>query len=438
MLSFSTPDKWNMELTKRSAWIVVGMAIRYAVALGLHVRNEDRSASSSKREVLIRVWWSLSHLERQINITTGRPSAVFELDCSVPLPAPFSEQQIVDSNSVNTLRRSSLTPTASPTTYQHFMGPRSLSNSGLSDITPRSGVPEANPGSYFTATVQLSNITQSVLTSLYTAGTKTRSPDELQQAISQLGQRLDDWYAKLPLDFAFQMHRPGWATSQSPFHRERTFLTFQFCSAKILLTRPCLISLKGIWNQKTPTDFTQRMASMCIETAKAVVDILPDQAHPLFLYEFGPWWTVVHNLTQALAVFLLALSYSHATFQDNIALAAYCTKIIRWLRSMDDPLSERAYRLALNSFEVVAKRLSLPISEDLFYEPQLPVSRMVPDIETQLVHPGTLSTAPEMVYGYTEPAISPSGYPIYDQSAATGMYIPPPGDRSFYHHQRNS
>ena len=435
MSSFFLPYK-PTKLTIRSAWIVVGMAIRFAVALGLHVRNEDRSASSSKREVLIRVWWSLSHLERQISIITGRPSAVFELDCSVPLPSPFSEQQIVDSNLVSTLRRSSLTPSASSTMYHHFLGPRSLSNSGLND-DPRVGVLEANSGSYFRATVQLTTITQNILTSLYTAGTKIRSPDELQQGISQLGQRLDDWYAQLPLDFAFQMHRLSWTTSQSPFHRERTFLTFQFYSAKILLTRPGLSSLKGIGKQKAPADFTQRMATMCIDTAKAVVDILPDQAHPYFLYELGPWWTIVHNLMQALAVLLLALSYSNATFQDNIALAAYCTKIIRWLRSMDDPLAERAFRLALNSFELVAKRLSLPLSEELFFEPQMPMSRRGADMDAQLVHPGALPLSSDMVFSYSDPSNAPSSYPSYDPSAAAGMYMPP-SDDSFYHHKRNS
>lgn len=357
----------------------MGIAIRFAIALGLHVRNEDRSASGSKREVLIRVWWSLLHLERQISIMKGRPSAVAELDCSAPMPAPFSEQQILDANLVNILRRSSLPPATSPGAYNSLLlGPGSLSNAGLGEASPCLAVSEANSGSYFKATVQLTTITQSILSSFYTTGRKICSPDKLQQGISHLSQRLDDWYVKLPVEFAFQVHPHGWTMSQTPFHRERTLLTFQFCGAKILLTRPYLDSLRGSGKQTSQTDFSWRMASVCVETAKTVVDVLPDHVQPRFLYEFGPWWTIVHNLTQALAVFFLALSYSSGAFEDTVGLARYCVKIIRWLRSMDDLLAKRAYRLALSCFELITKRLSLPVSVEQIFEPQLPISNMEP------------------------------------------------------------
>ena len=409
------------------------MAVRFAVALGLHVRNEDRSASGSKREVLIRVWWSLSHLERHISVITGRPSAIAELDCSVPLPAPYSEQQILDDvNLVNNLRRSSLAPTASPTAHVHpLLGPRSLSQANPADASLRSIVPEANSGSYFKATVQLTTITQSILTSLYTAGTKIRSPDDLQHGILQLGQRLDDWVAKLPLEFSFHTHRPGWSTSQMPFHRERTLLTFQFCSAKILLTRPCMSSLKGVGKQAPTADFARRMASMCVNSAKAVVDILPDLPQPRFLYEFGPWWTMVHSLTQASAIFLLTLSYSSRASQDNVSLATYCRKVINWLRSIDDPLAERAYRVVLSCFEIVARRLLLPSIKESG-ENQLSVPSMEQNFDWQLGQPGALASVSEVAFGVAEYSNVSPMFPPYDPPAGVGAYLPPPDGLHFH------
>jgi hypothetical protein len=74
------------KLTRDRAWVVVGMALRFAQALSLHVRNEDPTASELKREVLVRMWWSLYTLDRQLSIITGRPSVMVDSNCSVTLP----------------------------------------------------------------------------------------------------------------------------------------------------------------------------------------------------------------------------------------------------------------------------------------------------------------------------------------------------------------
>lgn len=407
-----------------SAWVVIGVALRFAMALGLHVRNEDKSASGSKREVLIRVWWSLYQLERQISIMTGRPSIIVDLYCSVPLPAPFFEQQTLDEGHVlNAFRRSSTASVVSPgTTLHQFSGSRSMSSS-------ISGARESDSGGHFKAAVQLCVITQSILVTLYTAGTKIRSPDDLQQDIVQLDQRLDDWLARLPAEFNFQIYPPGSTTSQTQTQRERTLLTFQFYSAKILLTRPCLRGLEGngggAQDAMAQVDFTRRMADICVDTAKAVVDMLPNQPQPRFIYEYGPWWTIVHNLMQALAVLLLALSYSAGVQQDDLVLAGYCKKIILWLRSMESSLAIRACVIAVNCYELVANRLSLPWP--LFSEGQVPVARPgsgFMSIDDSVLFP----VASEAPYGYTG---KPKAHPGFYESEGTGLYIQPPDERTF-------
>ncbi|KAK7177536.1 hypothetical protein PSPO01_16415 [Paraphaeosphaeria sporulosa] len=348
------------------AWVVVGVALRFATALGLHVRNEDPSASGAKRELLVRVWWSLYYLERQLTIITGRPSVIVDSCCSVPLPVPFSEQQISENiNIMDALRRSSVASAVSHTTRSHSLSEPRSTSAGNADRSPLSfGVADANSGCYFKAVVQLCIISQSILTSLYSAGATIRSPGDLQQDIVQIGKRIDDWAVELPVDFNFQAPSNNVPTSDNVTFRQRTMLAFQFCSAKILLARPFLNGLEK--SDKDHKDvapsscFIRRMAGICVDAAKMKMDLLPDQPQPHFVYEVGPWWISVHHLMQALAVFLLALSYSPTMQQDNVVLAGYCIKIIRWLHAMEDSQAERAHQMAFSCYAIVAVRLSLP------------------------------------------------------------------------------
>jgi hypothetical protein len=424
----------------------VGVALRFATALGLHVRNEDPSASGAKREVLVRVWWSLYYLERQLSIVTGRPSVIVDSCCSVPLPVPFSEQQMSENiNIVDTLRRSSVVSIASSVTLGRPLSetrPMSGGNSGR--LPPNFGVAEANSGSYFKAVVQLCIISQSILASLYSAGTTTRPSGDLQQDIHQIRQRIDDWVAQLPVTFNFQAPFNNVTTSDNTAFRQRTMLAFQYCSAKILLTRPCLNGLGKLDKEHkagaSPASFLRNMADVCVETAKMEVDLLPDQPQPHFLYEFGPWWILVHHLMQALAVFLLALSHSPTIHRNNMVLAGYCMKIIRWLDAMEGSQAERAHQVAVGCYDIVAARLSLPGTKMWKHSP-IAVSDIRQDDAPQAMFPGYHHpTAAGMGYA---PELAIPTYPGAAGDSAPFLYAPagPFGhpnsrhlyDENFYH-----
>lgn len=70
------------------AWLMVGIATRFAMALGLHLRNEDPGADASKKDMLLRTWWSLHSIECLVSSITGRPPAISTEDCTIPLPQP--------------------------------------------------------------------------------------------------------------------------------------------------------------------------------------------------------------------------------------------------------------------------------------------------------------------------------------------------------------
>lgn len=342
------------------ASVTIGVAIRFAYALGLHVRNEDPSAPPTTKETLVRLWWSLYVLERQLSTITGRPSIIVDSACSVPLPLPIAYEQLSDNvGEMDRLRRvHSATPTTSPTNQVH---PHGFTTAGVGRHPARAETKsDANRGSYFKAVVQIAIITQNIFTSLYSAGTMMRTAGESQQDISRLGQRLDQWASSLPSDFSF---RDRVASSPQAHSRERMLLGFHFCSAKILLTRQCLGGLGQAADFSVPETFIRRMANMCVESAKAIADFLPDQPNTLPLHENGPWWCIIHHIMQAVSVILLALLHSTPSSQNQNTLSDCVKKLVRWLCAMQDPLAERAYQMALKAFQAVATRLSIDISD---------------------------------------------------------------------------
>lgn len=259
---------------------------------------------------------------------------------------------------------------------------------------------DANSGSHFRAVVQIGTISQSILSSLYSAGTRLRSIEDMQHDIVQLGQRLDQWVTALPRAFNFQMHPIG--TDPSPYIRERMILQYLFSSARILLTRPCLGSLGQLKNENVSETFVRRMANMCLDAAKVTTDSVPDQPNLLFIYEKGPWWCIVHNMMQAVSVFLLGLSYSSPGSHDCAVLSCYVKKLIRWLRAMQNPIGDRAYQVAFNAFEAIAGRLSIDLS-DLWIEDAMALPKLGEDA----------------VYGDTDILDTDQG-----QQAAQGSFYP--------------
>lgn len=347
---------WMSSGQVNRAWTVIGLAFRFAYALGLHVRNEDASATPANKETLVRTWWSLHWLESTLSTMTGRPSIIADSRCSVPLPMPIPEERISDgidlSNWMNQRKDSLSTPARS-----------SSSSSGMAHGSDRGvglGRFEANSGSYFRATVQLSIITQTILSTLYAAGPVTQTPFDVHQDMSQIGRDLELWQNELPARFNLQQ-APN--AMSEPFIRERILLGFRFCSARILLTRPCLVGRKYSWNDSEEHNFATRSADSCVEAAKTMVGFLPDEPHSEMVGEQGPWFCITHHMMQALSVLLLALSCPASTSHDNHTSLQCTKKAIRWLQTIKDPVATDACRIALNVLEVIGSRYCFDCSD---------------------------------------------------------------------------
>jgi hypothetical protein len=65
---------------------MIGLSIRLALSLGLHLRNENYKATEADKDSHVHTWWVLHCIECLINNITGRPPVVAFDDCTVALP----------------------------------------------------------------------------------------------------------------------------------------------------------------------------------------------------------------------------------------------------------------------------------------------------------------------------------------------------------------
>ncbi|KAH6644375.1 fungal-specific transcription factor domain-containing protein [Boeremia exigua] len=299
------------------AWLTIGIAIRIAMSLGLHLRNEVPGADSSKKETLVRTWWSLHSIECLVSSITGRPPTIPIEDSTVPLPKG--------------LKAESHPVTKRPSSNQDQLPPpegklRTSSSTGMDD--------------YLSSTLNIAILTQKALSGLYAPRTAVQSWQEIQTRIKNLLQDLEDW-SRLALNGS---HAPG----SEQLEREYMLLQMHYWSTKILITRPCLCRTeRRIKNQSDASAiFNSEMAKACVASARALTALFPDRPDPKFVYMKAPWWNIVHIMMQCAAVLLLEVGYqSRHTKDDNTEITSDIQKLIVWLHAMgqNDPCADRAY-----------------------------------------------------------------------------------------------
>lgn len=140
---------------------MIGISIRLALALGLHLRNEDPAAEESKKELLVHTWWSLHSTECLVSTITGRPPVIAFEDCTVSLPRSLPGEQ---QDSGDTFRRST----------------QKRNGYSSSQTTRRSNTSETGqrvPGQdrYFIGHTNIAIISQRALLELYSPRTAARS-----------------------------------------------------------------------------------------------------------------------------------------------------------------------------------------------------------------------------------------------------------------------
>ncbi|KAF4546085.1 C6 transcription factor [Lasiodiplodia theobromae] len=307
------------------SWVMIGLACRQAIALGLHLRNLDPHKDAVSKEKRIRVWWSLYYIENLLCETLGRPTAVDQRFCSTPAPAPIDEASLAKSGGKNLEEWNRCQSEASST-------PASEDRKAVLDLESTPSV-----ATNFRNRVQLAVISQKILVNLYSATTVQKSWERAQYEIVALGTELDQWYGGLPMEFRF-----AHSEDKNAFCREKILLGFGFYSTKILLNRPCLCRIdKRIQKQgQGSKNIDQERARECVMAARSMSDLLPDMDVPdvNWMYYNGPWWCIVHHLMQAMTVLMLELAFEMCHMKDlsvnQEGILHTARKLLRWLTMM--------------------------------------------------------------------------------------------------------
>lgn len=287
------------------AWVMIGLSLRSALAVGLHLRNADESASPGKKEMLTRTWWGLHSIESLVSATTGRPCVIAAEDCTVLLPQT---------------QRSSEVPHP---TDPHIKG----SLASTTDV------------SLFEIGIRQRLITQQALELLYSPRASKKSWEQTQKTIAGLMKQLEEWTtAAFPRGLTLEHLTVNTASTQSvKLQRERVLLAFSLFSAQIIVTRPCLCRLeRRIQRQSNRSaSFNRKMAEVCIQAAQDLSTLLPNEPNPSRIYQIGPWWCIVHNIVQAITVLLLEVFYNRAQATPTSSQPLQSLRrLIMWLLSM--------------------------------------------------------------------------------------------------------
>ena len=81
-----------------AGYVCLGLAIRMALALGIHTAATSEKLSPLEREVRIRLWWGLVTLEAGCSSTFGRPPGITPAMTTIPFPINCDDEDLTVSS----------------------------------------------------------------------------------------------------------------------------------------------------------------------------------------------------------------------------------------------------------------------------------------------------------------------------------------------------
>ncbi|OQV11205.1 Fungal specific transcription factor domain-containing protein [Cladophialophora immunda] len=261
-------------LDLNECWNLVGLMIRTAFSIGLHLNPDSLSVSSVEKEVRKRVWWGCFALDRTVSMKFGRPPSLHLQDAlAVPYPLPVDDQYI--QNDIQAPRQPSYLPSTTE---------------------------------FFIHTIKLARLIDDILRHLYSAHrgpSRSESTDPLvpeqELEIAELiilDGRLRSWWNTKPAHLVPES--PTWASTV--FQRQQTVMQIRYKQIQILLRRPLLL----MFSRDDPDDdFVRAIAvagsQMCLAAARQTIRMIHEQYHRQLL---NPLWYNLHYIFTSMGVLL--------------------------------------------------------------------------------------------------------------------------------------
>ncbi|KAK2747703.1 hypothetical protein FQN55_004873 [Onygenales sp. PD_40] len=360
------------------AWNIIGLAHRYASTRALHLINvtSNPEISDRQKEFEVRVWHSLSSLERLVSLLTGRPSSLQDRFISARFPR--DEPHIMPGNPY--MSTPSPHGTAGVMGVAHSSHPSSIAT--------------------FVASLNLDLIIADTMEALYSSSTSNTTWANLQEMLHKLDRRLNRWKDDVPTGDLL-LAAPDINTAESPFVKQQMYLTIRFYGACMLINHPChwetqKLNFPPYRQSATSKKLDEEAALRCISAARELLRLLPVDHNPAVLYELTPWWCILHYIVQAAVVLITEISFDAPHVPNNevdqlIKEAFQTLERLRLLSARSIPAGQalctltRLLRLALS---ITGKDNHLIAEEDTstFPVPMAPAPTMLQAHSTGFIH----------------------------------------------------
>ena len=295
----------------------------------MHLQNRTPGMADIDKDFRVCIWHSVVSLEQTITVITGRPSMVRDRDCSVPLP-----QLKLRDGSFTRVGGSSKSGTISSIDFAHRSTDSTSSAPalGMVDDRPSLLAHTSSTTAYFRYYVELHVFTQSVITGLYNPEVKHLKWATIQKRILKLDHKLLQWASALPKEFDIQS--PAEKSRKNPL---QVALSILINSTRTIINRPCLCRMElHIPNQsKSSLEINRDSVNKCINSARAILALLPDRTDTQSCHSGPIWWVLHHHLRRAGTVLLLELAFRgrHMPSETNQVLLS-AQKAVHWLQVM--------------------------------------------------------------------------------------------------------
>lgn len=347
--------------------------MRSAITLGINLKIDTPKTPNVAKEARYRVWWCLYSFEHMLGIMTGR--AIYSLDggYATPLPLPFEEEQLQeDPEAVKLLndpasREEQISILMASTGIRQAGNKDDVQKCRSRDRTWLTNMP-SNSGLCYLYYCDLTVITQEIVNKVFSTNAVSLMWSEIEARLDELLARVDLWHSNLPAALDFTQEE---ADDNPDQLRYKLFLAFHYYGARITLGRPCLCRRDAGLSNATQT-FSHMMAVIALNSASAMLDLIPDEPNVMQLYKLCPWWCVLRYLMQAATVILLELSFGSVHMpEEELKLVKLSKKCIRWFHAMSERSigSRRAWQLCDSIFRKLASGMKYN-TDDIPSKPQ--------------------------------------------------------------------
>lgn len=354
------------------AWSLVAQTIRHATALGLHLKVLPNVLPEAEIKRRSRIWWSLFRMEVLLSEITGRPKCLSEADMTVPFKSLFSDEG-EDINEVPVLIDGSTSTTRSSELWRNCLGDHSrVGEKWSGGVVPWSRlVPMGSNMSetHFAAALELSGISNRIGSTLY-LGPGDLTWADVQDTVRDLEADLARWQANLQEDLKMKNIGEDDIDPRSNLDVEMTF-----CSVRMILYRPFMCEIHIDDESAESMKFNQLCARAGVTAAMRMTDILPDDPIAAQILQIFPWWTLLHYISQAIAIMCLELCLNVQHMQDQTReVMGALSKALNylWVLAPESKSAYRAWGVYRPLVEKVAKRYRRNILSEMPVEATRP------------------------------------------------------------------